>query len=111
MRKFTDVAGGEVVVRKEVGAEEQLDSLVKYITWNSGIDLVELFHRSIVFILLNGSDRLRTFFSFELIGSSHPVWMIQGMRDMTSPFFSRAILKIDGNMSWRDGTGGDTRLD
>ena len=111
MRKFTDVAGGEVVVRKEIGAEEQLDSLVKYITWNSGIDLVELFHRSIVCILLNGSDRLRTFFSFELIGSSHPVWMIQGMLDMTSPFFSRAILKIDGNMSWGDGTGGDTRLD
>ena len=111
MGKFTDVAGGEVVVRKEIGAEEQLDSFVKYITWNSWIDLVELFHRSIVFILLNGGEWLRTFFSFELIGSSHPVWMIQGMRDMTGPFFSRAILKIDGNMSWRDGTGGDTRLD
>ena len=111
MRKFTDIAGGEVVVRKEVGAEEQLDSLSKNIIWNSGIGLMELFHRSIVFILWNGGDRLRTFFSFELTGSSHPVWMIQGMLDMTSPFLSRAILKIDGNMSWGDGTGGDTRLD
>ena len=87
MGKFTDVASGEVVVRKEIGAEEQLDSLVKYITGNSWIDLVELFHRSVVFILLNGSEWLRTFFSLDLIGSSHPVWMIQGMRDMTGPFF------------------------
>ena len=111
MRKFTDVASGEVVVRKEVGAEEQLDSLSKYITWNSGIDLMELFHRSIVFILWNGGGRLRTFFSFQLVGSSHPVWMIQSMLDMTSPFLSRTILKIDGNMSRGDGTGGGTRLD
>ena len=111
MRKFTDVASGKVVVRKEVGAEEQLDSLPEYVTWNSGIDLVELFHRSIVFFVLNGDGRLRTCVSFEFIGSSHPLWMIQGMFDMTSPFISRAILKIDGNMSWRDGTGRDTRLD
>ena len=111
MRKFTDIAGGEVVVRKEVGAEEQLDSLFKYIIWNSGIDLMELFPCSIVFILWNGGGRLRTFFSFKPVGSSHPVWMIQGMLDMTSPFLSRPILKIDGNMSWGDGTGGGTRLD
>ena len=111
MRKFADVARGEVIVRKEIGAEEQLDSLFTNITWNSGIDLMELFHRSIVFILWNGGGRLRTFVCLELIGSSHPIWMIQGMRDVTSPFLSRTILKIDGNMSWRDGTGGDTRLD
>ena len=111
MRKFTDVASGKVVVRKEVGAEEQLDSLPEYIAWNSGIDLVELFHRSIVFVLLNGDGRLRTFVSFELIGSSHPLCIIQSMFDMTSPFISRAILKIDGNMSWRNGSSRDTRLD
>ena len=48
MRKFSDVTSGEVVVRKKVGAEEQLDSLLQYISWNSGIDLMELFLRSIV---------------------------------------------------------------
>jgi hypothetical protein len=48
MRKFSDVTSGEGVVRKKVGAEEQLDSLLQYITWNSGIDLMELFLRSIV---------------------------------------------------------------
>ena len=111
MGKFPDVAGGKVVVRKEVGAEEELDRFLEYITWNSGIDLVEVFHRNIVFFLLNGSGRLRTFASCEFIGCSHPLWMIQGMFDMTSPFISRAILKIDGNMSWRNGTGRDTRLD
>ena len=111
VRKFTNIACGEVIVRKEIGAEEQLDSLFTYIAWNSGIDLTELFHRIIKFILWNGSARLRTFVSLELIGSSHPVWMIQSMLDVTSPFLSRTILKIDGNMSWRDGTGGDTRLD
>jgi hypothetical protein len=111
MRKFSDVTSGEVVVRKKVGAEEQLDSLLQYITWNSGIDLMELFLRSIVKILWDGGGRLRTFVSFELIGSSHPVWMIQSMLDMTSPFRSRTILKIDRNMSGRDSTGGDTRLD
>ena len=81
---------GKVVVRKEVGAEEELDRFLEYITWNSGIDLVELFYRNIVFFLLNGSGRLRTFVSCEFIGSSHPLWMIQGMFDMTSPFISRA---------------------
>ena len=111
MRKFTDVASGEVVVRKKVGAEEQLDSLLQYITWNSGIDLMELFLRSIVKILWDGGGRLRTFVSFELIGRSHPVWMIQGMLDMTSPFLFGTILEIDGNMSRRDSTGGYTRLD
>ena len=61
MRKFTDIAGGEVIVRKEVGAEEELDRFLEYITWNSGIDLVKLFHSHIVFCLLNGGSRLGTF--------------------------------------------------
>ena len=108
MRKFADVARGEVIVRKEIGAEEQLDSLFKYTTWNSGFDLMELFPRSIVFILWNGGGRLRTFFSFKLVGSSHPVWKMQSVYNMTSPFFFGTILEIDGDMSRRDGTGGDT---
>jgi hypothetical protein len=51
---------------------------------------------------------LRTFFWLEFIGSSHPIWMIQSMYNMTSPFFFGTILEIDGNMSRRDGTGGYT---
>ena len=111
MGKFTDMAGGKIVVRKEVGAEEELDRFFEYITWNSGIDLVKLFHSHIVFSFLNGGSRLGTFGSCEFIGCTHPLWMIQGMLDMSSPFISRAILKIDGNMSWRNGSSRDTRLD
>ena len=82
-----------------------------YIAWNSGVNPMELFHCIIKFILWNGSVRYRAFVTLEFIGSSHPVWMIQGKIDVTGPFLSRTVLKIDGNMSWRDGTGGDTRLD
>ena len=110
MGKFTDMAGGKIVVRKEVGAEEELDRFLEYITWNSVINLVKLFNSRIVFFLLNGGGRLGTFSSCEFIGCTHPIWMIQCMFDMTSPFVSRAILEIDGNMSWRDGSR-DTRLD
>ena len=49
MRKFTDIASGKVVVRKEVGAEEQLDSLPEYIHhlefWNRPGGAVPLQHR------------------------------------------------------------------
>jgi hypothetical protein len=103
MGKFTDMAGGKIVVRKEVGAEEELDRFLEYITWNSVINLVKLFNSRIVFFLLNGGGRLGTFSSCEFTGCTHPIWMIQGMFDMTSPFVSRAVLEIDGNMSWRDG--------
>ena len=41
--KFTDVACGKVVFRKKVCTEEKLDSLLHYIIWDPGIDLVELF--------------------------------------------------------------------
>jgi hypothetical protein len=34
--------------------------------------------------------------------------MMKSMHHMTSPFFLGTILKIDGDMSWRDGIGGDT---
>jgi hypothetical protein len=34
--------------------------------------------------------------------------MMQGVYNMTSPFFFGTILEIDGDMSRRDGTGGDT---
>jgi len=108
---LTNIACGKVVVRQEVGAGEQLDSLFTYIAWNSGVNPMELFHCIIKFILWNGSGRYRAFVSLEFIGSSHPIWMMQGKIDVTGPFFSRTVLKIDGNMSWRDGTGGDTRLD
>ena len=111
VRKFTNIACGKVIVRKEIGTGEQLDSLFTYIAGNSGVNPMELFHCIIKFILWNGSGRYRVFVSLEFIGSSHPIWMIQGKIDVTGPFFSRTVLKIDGNMSWRDGTGADTRLD
>ena len=94
VRKFTNIACGKVIVRKEIGTGEQLDS-----------------HCIIKFILWNGRVRFRAFASLEFIGSSHPVWMIQGKIDVAGPFLFRTVLKIDGNMSWRDGTGGSTRLD
>jgi hypothetical protein len=34
--------------------------------------------------------------------------MMQSVYNMTSPFFFGTILEIDGDMSRRDGTGGDT---
>jgi hypothetical protein len=34
--------------------------------------------------------------------------MMKSMHHMTSPFLLGTILKIDGDMSWRDGIGGDT---
>ena len=110
MGKFTDMAGGKIVVREKVGAEEELDRFLEHITWDSMINLMKLFNGRIVLFLLDGGGRLGTFGSCEFIGCTHPVWMIQGMFDMTSPFVSRAVLEVDGNMSWRDGSG-DTRLD
>jgi len=108
MRKFTDVASGEVVVRKKVGAKEELDSLLHYIPWKSGVDLMELFLRGIIFILWHKVGHRRTLFWLEFIGSSHPVWMIQSVLDMTSPFLFGTILEINGNMSRRNSTGGYT---
>jgi hypothetical protein len=106
-----NIASGKVIVRKEVGTGEQLDSLFTYIAGNSGVNPMELFHCIIKFILWNGRVRFRAFASLEFIGSSHPVWMIQGKFDVAGPFLFRTVLKINGNMSWRDGTGGSTRLD
>ena len=111
VRKFTNIACGKVIVRKEIGTGEQLDSLFTYIAGNSGVNPMELFHCIIKFILWNGRVWFRAFASLEFIGSSHPVWMIQGKIDVAGPFLFRTVLKIDGNMSWRDGTGGGTRLD
>ena len=111
MRKFTNIACGQVIVRKNVGAGEQLDRLLTYIAGNSRVHAMELFHCIIEFVLWNGRVRCRLFTSFEFIGSTHPVRMMQGKLDVSSPFFFRAVLKVDGNMSWRDGTGGSTGLD
>jgi hypothetical protein len=85
-----------------------LDSLLHYIIWDPGIDLVELFFGGIIRVLWHRGGDLRTFSRLEFIGSSHPIWMMKSMHHMTSPFFLGTILKIDGDMSWRDGIGGDT---
>ena len=88
MWKFSNIAGGKVIVRKEVGTGKQLDSLFTYIAWNSGVNPMELFQRLIKFILWNGSVRDRAFVTLEFIGSSHPIWMIQGKINVTGPFLS-----------------------
>ena len=84
------------------------NSFLHYITWDPGIDLMELLLGGIIIFLWHRGGDLRTFFWLEFIGSSHPIWMMKSMQHMTSPFFLGTILKIDGDMSWRDGTGGDT---
>ena len=103
------MASREVVVRKKVGAEEQLDRLPCYVSWDSLFHLMELFHGLIVFCLCNGQGWLGTLITCQLVCCTHSVGVMHGMTDVTGPFIFRAVLKVDGNVSWRD-SGGATRL-
>jgi hypothetical protein len=105
------VAGGEIVVWKKTGTEKQLNGLLGYIARDSLVHLMELFHGCIVMCLFDGHGWLWTLVGTKFICCTHSVWVVHSMTDMTSPFIFRAVLKVDGNMSWRNSGGGATGLD
>jgi hypothetical protein len=53
-------------------------------------------------ILDNGRGWSWQLVGVKFIGRTHSVWMLKGVTDLTSPFFSGSFLEVDGNMSWRE---------
>ena len=66
------------------------------------VDLMELITSLFVVVVVHRRWRLGSFSSRNFIGRSHPFRMTQGKSDVSNSLVLRTILKVDGNMSWRD---------
>ena len=92
----------EVIIGKKVSAEEQLDRFFDDIQRNAAVDLLQLLTGLFIGLVIHGLRRLEPFTCRNFIGRSHPFRMIQGVPDVAKPLFLGTVLKVDGNMSWRD---------
>ena len=79
-----------------------MDSLLDDIRRDALVDLMKLFTGLFIILVVLRCCRLGSFGSRNFIGSPHPFRMTQGKSDVANPFILRTILKVDGNMSWRD---------
>ena len=108
--KINGVASGEIVVWKEVGAEEKLYSSFDDLLWDPLVHFVEFFTCLGVLFFFHRGGRLREFGRRDLVGCPHSVRVVQGKFHSASPVFGGSCMKINGDMSWRD-IGGCTGLD
>jgi hypothetical protein len=83
--KFADMASGEIVTWQQVCAEKELDSLLDHIGWNPMVDLAKLFTSLVLVLLIHCCCRLGPVCSCDLVGSTHPIRMIQSKLDVSSP--------------------------
>ena len=100
--KFSDLGLCEIIIRKKVSAEEQLDRFFDDIRRNAAVDLLQLLTSLLIGLVVHCLRRLESFPRRNFIGRSHPFRMIQGKPDVSKPLFLRTVLKVNGNMSWRD---------
>ena len=103
--KINGVAGGKIVVWKEVGTEEELHCSFDDLLWDPLVHFLEFFTCLGILFFFHSGGRLREFGRRDLVSCPHSIRMVQGKLHSASPVFGRACMKIYGNMSWRDSSG------
>ena len=75
--KVHGVAGGQIVVRQKVRAEQKLCGLFGDFDGYALIEVDEFLDSFCKFLLINGSCNCWTIFERDLVGRPHPIWMVQ----------------------------------